>query len=259
LDELATREARGLVPPPIHYEERTISYEVVNADIALNEISFQIVECQGLYVNGQNIPDPYVSIEWPAASSDTSPTTFSTAVFKKTSSTDFGKFTRLIPLACNRNSKAYLRFLEKKRIVLEAFHNRGFLFKSVSLGKVLFPLSDLIGKSTVVLTGDFIEDSSSSSSSSSSSVRGKKTGASIKIILKQRQPAQGRDLREERLNLLVFDFDDDNNNNKKTRFENIFLSTPASSSSTTTQKKATATTTAKKESSGMEEDEELFK
>ena len=71
---------------------------------------------------------------------------------------------------------------------------------------MVIPLAELVGKSTVVIESELLLTEGDVSVSGSGALRGgKKTGALVKICLRQRQPAVGTDLREEKLNLLVFE------------------------------------------------------
>lgn len=173
------QQQNSTAPPPA-FQLKSVQYsmEKSNLDISPQDLELQIVRAIGLS-GGKEVQStsiqPYCSWEisgWPDASSTLKG---DTEVSVSSSIDPEFNYKRLIKID---RSKTFQRFLERKKATVEVWHYRGFLRKSISLGKATVKLEDLLRKAEIHDYFDLMDV-----------VNGKRsTGGKLELKFRLRQP-----------------------------------------------------------------------
>ncbi|KAI7865370.1 hypothetical protein BDF14DRAFT_1826434 [Spinellus fusiger] len=171
--------------PSFHYEQVEYTYTHTIDSIPANQMELRIIKASGLpTLDIATVLEPYVTYDfggWPPENSPQSALGKGETGVKRDTEPVFDV---AVPVPISRTSRVFLRYLQRKKLVLEVWHNKyslGVFRRPVSLGKVTLPLDRLLTKTS--LQGDFdILDSGR-----------KKTGGKLSIALSVREPLAGSD------------------------------------------------------------------
>jgi hypothetical protein len=147
LSKLESNLENDIPPRPLTTDETIIyTFDRSIPDVPPNALELYIGQANNLSCKeiGPKFVDSYVHFDfgWPTNSSQGQG---DTPVINRDSDPQFN-FTQLIPI---ERTKPFQRHLERKKLAVELFHYRGFLWKSYSIGKAQMRLDRLL-KETVV-------------------------------------------------------------------------------------------------------------
>ncbi|KAI8071681.1 hypothetical protein BC940DRAFT_293419 [Gongronella butleri] len=182
--------------PSMHYEQvdyaiqRTIDY------LPLNQMELKIERGQGIQSLDIASVEPFVAWDlggWPPENTAQANLNKGETPVTKGTAPEFD-FQLLIPIA--RTNRAFMRYVQRKKIVLEVYHNRynyGFLRRPMLIGKVVIPLDPLLSKTSISDWFDLVD------------ANRKKMGGKLLVSVNLHQPLQGEDIIQKSEPWLVMD------------------------------------------------------
>ncbi|KAF7729465.1 hypothetical protein EC973_004445 [Apophysomyces ossiformis] len=184
--------------PALHYEHVDYTYKNLLDQIPANQMQLKIVRASGLQNLHLTTVDPYITFDfcgWPPENTaQAAQGKGETPVRKGSEPEAVFDFSTLIPIA--RTNRTFIRHVERKKLVLEVFHNKysyGFFKRPVSLGKVSIPLDPLLRKTSIAGSFDLVDAGR------------KKTGGKVEIEINLREPLKTEDLVKRSERWLVID------------------------------------------------------
>ncbi|KAG0335633.1 Coiled-coil and C2 domain-containing protein 1B [Podila horticola] len=151
LVSLQSYRKHGKKPPAFHFQDVRFEIEVgFNQEIGLNELSLNIIRAWDLSHKDVQTSDieAYVSwdLGWPTENmSGAGAGKGDTPTVKKTSKPDFG-FKKTLNI---ERTRAFQRFVERRKATFEVWHYRGIFRTSYLLGKAQVPLQPLLDHSEI--------------------------------------------------------------------------------------------------------------
>ncbi|KAI9023819.1 hypothetical protein CLU79DRAFT_748331 [Phycomyces nitens] len=172
--------------PPFHFEQVQYTYKNSLDHIPANQMEFKIGKATGLQTLGvATVLEPFVTFDfggWPPENSDQAALGKGETGVQKGTEPDFD-FSVQIPIS--RTNRAFLRYLQRKKLVIEVWHNKysyGLFRRPVSLGKVQLPMERLLTKTSIAGDFDILDGGR------------KKTGGQIHIEVNVKEPLGGNDI-----------------------------------------------------------------
>ncbi|KAG0082450.1 Coiled-coil and C2 domain-containing protein 1B [Podila epicladia] len=151
LVSLQSYRKHGKKPPAFHFQDVRFEIEIgFYQEIGLNELSLNIIRAWDLSHKDVQASDieAYVSwdLGWPTESmSGAGAGKGDTPTVKKTSKPDFG-FKKILNI---ERTRAFQRFVERRKATFEVWHYRGIFRTSYLLGKAQVPLQPLLDHSEI--------------------------------------------------------------------------------------------------------------
>ncbi|ORX62391.1 hypothetical protein DM01DRAFT_1331816 [Hesseltinella vesiculosa] len=183
--------------PTMHYEQVDYAIQRTNDHLPLNQMELKITN--GLGIQSMDIAtaiEPFVTWDlsgWPPENTAQSHLSKGETPVAKGTSPAFD-FQLLIPIT--RTNRVFMRYLQRKKITLEVYHNRynyGFLRRPVFVGKVAIPLDALLTKTSISGWFDLVDSNR------------RPMGGKLEIAVNLRQPLQGQDVVQKSEPWLVLD------------------------------------------------------
>ncbi|KAG2222805.1 hypothetical protein INT45_011615 [Circinella minor] len=172
--------------PQLHYEHVDYTYKNILDHIPVNQMELRIIRGNGLQsMDIASEVEPYVTWDfggWPPENTAQAALGKGETAVKKGTNPEFD-ITVQIPIA--RGNRAFLRYLQRRRLTLEVFHNRysyGLFRRPLSLGKILIPMDQLLTKASISGTFDLTDGSR------------RKTGGKLEVQINLREPLTGEDI-----------------------------------------------------------------
>ncbi|PHZ07675.1 uncharacterized protein RHIMIDRAFT_273911 [Rhizopus microsporus ATCC 52813] len=171
--------------PPLHYEQTSYVYKNINDHIPSNMMELKVIRAVSLpTLDIATNLEPFVTWDlggWPPENTAQASMNKGETSIQKGPDPQFD-FSLMIPIT--RTNRAFLRYLQRKKLTVEVFHNKysyGLFRRPTSLGKVVIPMERLVTKSSISGTFDLLDSSR------------KKTGGKIEIQVNLREPLTGED------------------------------------------------------------------
>ncbi|KAI9265020.1 hypothetical protein BDA99DRAFT_507483 [Phascolomyces articulosus] len=180
------RDQNQNTTPQLHYEHVEYTYKNILDHIPVNQMELRII--RGIELQSMDIAsevEPYVTWDfggWPPENAAQAALGKGETAVKKGTSPEFD-ITVQIPIV--RGNRAFLRYLQRRRLTLEVFHNRysyGLFRRPLSLGKILIPMDQLLTKASISGTFDLTDGSR------------RKTGGKLEVQINLREPLTGEDI-----------------------------------------------------------------
>ncbi|KAI7851983.1 hypothetical protein BDC45DRAFT_571568 [Circinella umbellata] len=180
------RDQNQTTTPQLHYEHVDYTYKNILDHIPVNQMELRIIRGNGLQsMDIASEVEPYVTWDfggWPPENAAQAALGKGETAVKKGNNPEFD-ITVQIPIA--RGNRAFLRYLQRRRLTLEVFHNRysyGLFRRPLSLGKILIPMDQLLTKASISGTFDLTDGSR------------RKTGGKLEVQINLREPLTGEDI-----------------------------------------------------------------
>lgn len=144
--------------PPLHYEQTSYVYKNINDHIPSNMMELKIIRAVSLpTLDIATNLEPFVTWDlggWPPENTAQASMNKGETSIQKGPDPQFD-FSLMIPIT--RTNRAFLRYLQRKKLTVEVFHNKysyGLFRRPTSLGKVVIPMERLVTKSSISGTFD---------------------------------------------------------------------------------------------------------
>lgn len=144
--------------PPLHYEQTSYVYKNINDHIPSNMMELKITRAVSLpTLDIATNLEPFVTWDlggWPPENTAQASMNKGETSIQKGPDPQFD-FSLMIPIT--RTNRAFLRYLQRKKLTVEVFHNKyayGLFRRPTSLGKVVIPMERLVTKSSISGTFD---------------------------------------------------------------------------------------------------------
>ncbi|XP_054154465.1 coiled-coil and C2 domain-containing protein 1-like [Oppia nitens] len=184
LDVLLNRWRNGHKVPDIKYETRTFSIVICNTEVAINEVSLEVLKA--IDIVGKPDIDTYIKIEFPFPS-DKNQTTRTKTVKNSVNPV----FNETFKFQIDRKSRQLPRIFKRHPLKLEIISKGGFLRSDTLIGTAVIKLTDLESKCTIHETFTLTEGR-------------KPVGGRIEAKVKIREPLLAKQVEEVKEKWLVF-------------------------------------------------------